>query len=210
MKKPLFASLAFAGLLLSAAAPLRAQQTGGNLLLGTNGPGQSAGTFAIRTITLSTPKTPEYNTQANDSQTKRYTLGTWLQVDVEFSSTAHAAEVGLHYSILINGTNLVADQTLVDVNPGQSLFTTVFVAPRTLTTLLRGQPLTPNAVQNIDVQILRPGVTMPLANKMLKDGPAFYQTAPQVPGFVLNKSQTPFAPLWYDHYEVIKDTSAGR
>ncbi len=211
MKKPLFASLVLAGLLLAAVAPSRAQITnGGNLLLGSNGPGQSSGAFAVKSISLSTPKTPEYNTQANDSQTKRYTLGTWLQVDVEFASTAHAAEVSLHYSIVIAGTMLVGDQTLVDVNPGQSLFTTVFIAPRTLTTLLHGQPLTQTAIQNIDVQILRPGVAQPLANKMLHDGPAFYQTMAQVPGFVLNKAQTPFAPLWYDHYEVIKDPPTGR
>ena len=211
MKKPLSVSLALAGLFLAATVPMHAQiNNGGNLGLGGTGAGQASGSFAIKSITLSTPKTPEYNTQANDSQTKRYILGTWLQVDVEFASTARAAEVSLHYSILIAGTMLTADQTLVDVNPGQSLFTTVFVAPRTLTTLLRGQPLTPNAVQNIDVQMLRPGVAMPLANKMLHDGPAFYQTLPQVTGFVLNKSQTPFAPLWYDHYEVLKDTSAGR
>ena len=79
--------------------------------------------------------------------------------------------MNFHYNILIGGTLLVGDQTLVDVTPGQSLFTTVFVSPRTLTTLLRGAPLTPNAVQNIDVQILRPGVAQPLANKMLKEGP---------------------------------------
>ncbi len=100
---------------------------------------------------------------------------------------------------------LVGDQTLVDVPAGRNLFTVAFVAPKTLATLLRGQPLTPAAIQNIDVQILRPGVSQPLANKMLKDGPAFYTTMQQVPGFVLNKSQTPYAPLWYDRYETVKE-----
>ena len=205
MKRLFLAPLILAALFLAPAPLLRAQN---NPLLG-NG-GQSAGSFTIKGVTISTPKTPEYNTQANDSQSKKYTLGTWLQIDVEFTSAVRAPEVNFHYNILIGGVLLVGDQTLVDVSAGQSLFTTAFVAPRTLTTLLRGQPLTANAVQNIDVQILRSGVAQPLVNFMLKPGPAFYTTMQQTPGFVLNKGQTPYAPLWYDHYEAIKDPPAGR
>ena len=211
MKTPFLATLVVAGLCLVAAPLARAQfGGGGSPLLGGGGPPPGPNSFVIKTISPLAPKTPEYNTQANDSQAKKYTLGTWLQIDVEFSSAVRVPELSFHYSVLIAGTMLTGDQTLVDVNPGQSLFTTVFIAPRTITTLLRGAPFTSNSVQNIDVQILRPGVAQPLANKMLRDGPAFYTTMQQVPGFVLNKSQTPFAPLWYDHYEVIKDPPAGR
>ena len=49
----------------------------------------------------------------------------------------------------------------------------MYVAPRTLTTLLRGSPLTPTSVQNIAVQILRPGVAQPIAFKQLNGNPAF-------------------------------------
>ena len=212
MKTPSLATLALAALCLVGAPPLaRAQNTGAAaLLLGGGGPPPGPNSFAITAITLSAPKTPEYNTQANDSQTKKYTLGTWLQVDVEFVSVVRAPEINFHYNILIGGALLVGDQTLVDVNPGRSLFTTVFVSPRTILTLLRGQPFTSNAVQNIDVQILRTGVAQPLANKQLREGAPFYTTMQQVPGFVLNKAQTPFAPLWYDHYEAIKDPPGGR
>lgn len=205
MKKLSLATFALAGLFLPAAPLLRAQNANG--LLPGNGPGQSTGAFLIKAITPSTPKTPEYNTQAGDATTKKYILGSWLEIEVEFASGAPAAEVNFHYSVLIAGRMLVGDQTLLDVPAGQSLFTVVFVSPKTLSTLLRGQPLTPNAVQNIDVQILRPGVSMPIANKMLREGPAFYTTMQQVPGFVLNKSQTPFAMLWYDHFETVKDAA---
>ena len=208
MKTSFLATLALAGLSLCSAPLLRAQNA--NSLLPSTGPGQSNGTFVINSINVSTPKTPEYNTQAGDATTKKYTLGTWLEVEVDFGSGAPASEVSLHYSILIGGRMLVGDQTLVEVPAGRNLFTVVFVSPRTLTTLLRGAPLTPNSIQNIDVQILRPGVSQPIANKMLKEGPAFYTTLQQVPGFVLNKSQTPFAMLWYDHYEALKDPAASR
>ena len=213
MKRSLFAPLVLAGLFLAPAPLLRAQNSN-SILLG-NGPGQGTGAFTINAINVSTPKTPEYNTQAGDATTKKYTLGTWLEIEVDFASGARASEVALHYSVLIGNTMLVGDQTLVDVPAGRNLFTIAFVAPKTLTTLLRGAPLTPTSVQNIDVQILRPGVSMPLANKMLRDGPAFYNTMQQVPGFVLNKAQTPFAPLWYDRYEghqgpVLRPVRTGR
>ena len=204
MKHLLLPTLALAGLFF-AAPSLRAQNA--NTLLPGGGPGQSNGAFAIKNITPTTPKTPEYTTSSGDATTRKYTLGSWLSVEVEFASTAPAAEVNFHYSILIAGKMLVGDQTLVEVPAGQNLFTVVFVSPKTLSTLLRGAPLTPNAVQNIDVQILRPGVSQPMANKMLKDGPAFYTTMQQIPGFVLNKAQTPFAMLWYDRYETVKDAA---
>ncbi len=103
-------------------------------------PGQANGAFAIKAINVSTPKTPEYRRSAARRQAKRYTLGTWMEIEVEFCLAAPAAEVAFHYSVLIAGKMLVGDQTLVDVPAGQSLFTVVFVAPRTLTTLLHGQP----------------------------------------------------------------------
>ncbi len=213
MKKSFLATLVLTGLCLLAAPPLgRAQQGGGAaLLLGGNGPAPGPNSFAVTGITPLTPKTPEYNTLASDSQNKKYTLGTWLQIDVEFAAAIRAPELTFHYNVLIGGTLLVGDQTLVDVSPGKNLFTTVFISPRTLTTLLRGQPLTVNSVQNINVQIMRAGVAQPLASKSMREGGApFYATMQQVPGFVLNKGQTPFAMLWYDHYETIKDPPAGR
>ena len=207
MKKPFLTSLVLAGLICAAAPWAHAQNANG--LIPGNGPGMATGAFSINAINVSTPKTPEYNTQAGDATTKKYTLGSWLEIEVDFASGAPAAEVSVHYNVLISGRMLTGDQTLVDVPAGRNLFTIAFISPKTLSTLLRGQPLTANAVQNIDVQILRPGVAQPLANKMLKDGPAFYTTMQQVPGFVLNKAQTPYAPLWYDRYETVKDASAG-
>ncbi len=210
MKKSFLATLVFTGLCLAVAPLVQAQQGGGAaLLLGGNGPAPGPNSFAINSITPLTPKTPEYSTLASDSQNKKYMLGTWLQIDVDFAAAVRAPELTFHYNILIGGALLVGEQTLVDVNPGRNLFTTVFISPRTLTTLLRGQPLTVNSVQNIDVQILRSGVTQPLANKQMKEGGAFYTTMQQVPGFVLNKAQTPFAMLWYDHYEALKDPPNG-
>ncbi len=184
-------------------AAARAQNS--SSLLPSTGPGVSNGQFVIKNINVSTPKTPEFQTVGGETQSKRYTLGAWLEVEVEFSATAPTAEVAFHYDFAINGKLLTGDQTVVDVQPGQSLFTSVYVAPRTLSTLLKGQPLTVNTLQNARVEILRPGVAAPLAAKLQKEGGGnFFATAQQIPGFVLNKAQTPFANLWWDRYETVK------
>ena len=204
MKTSLLTALAVAGLCVAAT---RAQNSSG--LLPSTGLGLANGQFAVKNINVSTPKTPEFQTVGGETQSKRYTLGAWLEVEVEFSATAPAAEVAFHYDLIINGKLLTGDQTVQDVQPGQSLFTSVYVAPRTISTLLKGQPLTVNTLQNARVQILRPGVAAPLAAKLQKDGGAnFFATAQQIPGFVLNKAQTPFANLWWDRYETVKPAAA--
>jgi hypothetical protein len=156
----------------------------------------------IKAINLSTPTSPDY--QLQNGETKRYVPGKWLEVEVEFSASAPSHELQFHYNVLLGGVLLVGDVTHVDVPAGQSLFSVMYVPPRGLNVALRGQPVNSGNVQNIDVQILRPGMAAPLADKMLRPGPAFYQTMQQVTGVLLNKTQTPFAPLWWDRYEAVK------
>jgi hypothetical protein len=189
----LLAALCFGPL----APALHAQYGGGSGVI-------PPGSMVIKAINVSVQNTPEFQTVENQTQSKRYTLGKWLEVEVEFSSAVAAKEATFHYNILLANTLLVGDVTHVDILPGQSLFSVMYVAPRALQTVLRGQPLTTTSVQNIDVQILRPGVGAPLSEKMLRAGGAFYNTMQQVTGMVLNKNQTPFAFLWWDRYEPIK------
>ena len=99
----------------------------------------------------------------------------------------------------------MGDVTHVNVLPGQSLFSVMYVAPRSMIQLLKGQPFTVNSVANAEVQILKPGVGAPLAVKQLKPGPPLDKSSlPQVAGLLLNKNETPYAPLYYDRYEAIK------
>ena len=196
--------LAAAGLCLAATiAPLRAQNA--NSVLTSTGGGASNSAFVIKSINIATPSTPEFTTVGSETQAKRYTLGKWLEIETEFSSTARSSEVNFKYFVVIGDQMLTGDETLLDVPVGQSLFTVMYVAPRTLTTLLKGQPLNSNSVVNVCVQIARANVNTPAALKVLKPAPGpFYNTMPQVTGFVLAKPNTPFANLWWDRYEQVK------
>ena len=58
------------------------------------------------------------------------------------------------------------------------------------------------------VQFTRPGVSAPIATDYLhKGGERFFATTQQIPGFVLMKSQTPYANLYWDRYEQIKPSN---
>ena len=207
MKKSLLAGLALAALSCLLPSPaLRAQSAGSNNLL-TGGPGTGVnGVLAIKNITVTTPLTPQFQTVNGDDQLKRFTPAKWLEV--EFSASAPTREAQFKFNIEIGNTLIVGQQTVVDMPASQSLFTSMYVAPRTLTTLLRGSPLTPTSVQNIAVQILRPGVAQPIAVKQLNGNQRFYETMQQVPGFVLPKSETPFAFLYWDRYEQVRPEAA--
>ena len=205
MKKSLLAGLALAALSCLLPSPvLRAQSAGSNnLLTGGSGVGTN-GVLTIKNITVTTPLTPQFTTINGDDQLKRYTPSKWLEVEVEFSSSAPTREAQFKFNIEMGNTLLVGQQTVVDMPTSGSLFTSMYVAPRTLTTLLRGAPLTPTSVQNIAVQIMRPGVAQPISFKQLNPGPRFFETMQQVPNFVLPKSETPFAFLYWDRYEQVK------
>ena len=161
------------------------------------------GGFAIKALNLALPKTPDF--QVNGSEVKRFTQGTWIELEVEFASTAPATpELAFKYYLVVNGQCLTGDVTHVNVLAGQSLFSVMYVAPRTIAALLKGQPFSTSSVQNAAVQIIKPGAPQPLAERMLKPGPPFYRTMQQVPGMMVPKSETPFANLWWDRYEVVK------
>ena len=65
------------------------------------------------------------------------------------------------------------------------------------------QAITPSAVRNIAVQIVQQG-TVKSELSLVRARPQWYTAIPNVPGVMLNKNETPFAPLYWDRYEQIK------
>jgi hypothetical protein len=79
----------------------------------------------------------------------------------------------------------------------------MYVSPRTLARFMGNRAVTPNAIQNVAIQVLQKGA--------IKDELSFaraavnwYTGVAPLTGFVLNKNETPFAPLYWDRYEQIK------
>jgi hypothetical protein len=63
--------------------------------------------------------------------------------------------------------------------------------------------ITPNAIQNIAVQIVQQGAIKDELS-LIRTSPQWYASLPRVTGLVQNKSETPFAPLYWDRYEQVK------
>ena len=79
----------------------------------------------------------------------------------------------------------------------------MYVPPRALARFANNRPIAENSCQNIAVQIVQSG-TVKAESSLARAQPQWFATLPQISGFVLNKDQTPFAPLYWDRYPQIK------
>lgn len=130
----------------------------------------------------------------------------WLEVEVEFAAGPEfTQELTLKYFILFNGTLLTGEVTHTDVLAGREHRSVMYVAPRTLARLAGNRPITLNSVQNIAVQIVQQGTVTDELN-LGRAAAQWFSGLPAVSGLVLNKNETPFAPLYWDRYEQIKSS----
>jgi len=128
----------------------------------------------------------------------------WLEVEVTFAAAPEFTdELTLKYFILFNGKLLTGEVTHTNIPAGRENRSVMYITPKTLQRLMLGRTVTNNALQNTAVQLMQQGA---LKDEMSATrAPAqWYATLPQVAGLVLNKNETPFAPLYWDRYCQIK------
>ena len=144
-------------------------------------------------------KTPDFTIKSGPE--KRSNIGEWLEVEVEFETKAEEIdEMTFQYTIMFENKLLDGQVTHVNIPKGREHYSVMYVSPRTLEKLTGGKTVTAANIQNVWV----------IASKQ---GQVFDQAAvknvaipnlPHLPGMVLNKMETPFAPLYFDRYEPIK------
>ena len=167
--------------------------------------GQSRG-FQIEKIIPSVTDTPKYSfSLAKDKRTPRAMK--WLEVEVEFSAQPEFTdELTFKYYILFAGQLLVGEVTHVNIPAGRALYSVMYIAPRTIDRLLGGKTFSSGAIENVAVQMLSKGQLLAQESWKPAGNPNWFLNMPQVPGMVINKNETPFAPLYWDRYEAIKPT----
>jgi len=159
--------------------------------------------FQISKVTKNLISTPQY-TYSGAEQFQANQREMWLEVEVEFSAAPQFTDdLTLRYFILFNGKLLTGEVTHTNVPAGRDNRSVMYVSPRTLARFNNNRPVTANLVQNIAVQIVQQGAVKSELS-LLRAPPQWFTTIPQVAGFVLNKNETPFAPLYWDRYEQIK------
>jgi len=154
----------------------------------------------------------------------------WLEVEVTFDRNAvpkapkYADEITVNYFILLKNDTVTEDrkQTLltgsvthIHIPQEKNLHSVAFVSPRTLAKFFDGKVPVNAAQAVVDIGVTISGKEGLLAISTLKgsikgdkgwwDNAQLYTPTP---GFVLNKNDTPFAPLEWDYYEAIKPKAA--
>jgi hypothetical protein len=173
-------------------------------------PGQNrASDIQLTKITRSLIETPEF-TYNGAATFRTNTRDRWLAIDVDFSATPQFTdEATFKYYVLLDGKLLTGEVTHVNILAGKELHSVMYVPPRALARLLgnRASSLSINSVQNVAVQVsLKGAVADELSLERSK--PQWYAALPALSGFLLNKNETPFAPLYWDHYEQIKSSAS--
>jgi hypothetical protein len=97
---------------------------------------------------------------------------------------------------------LEGEVSYVNITKGKEHFAVMYISPKSIEKLLGGKPLTGAAVENVWVEVSRQGQVLA---REAKDKGA-QPNVPRLTGMLANKSQTPFAPLFYDRYNEIKPT----
>ena len=159
-----------------------------------------AADFQITKITKNLIAMPNYGIgQYRINQRDR-----WLEVEVEFVAAPDwTDELTFKYYILFNGSLLTGEVTHVNIPAGRENRSVMYISPIALTRFGNNRPITATSCQNIAVQIVQQGAVkneLSLARAPVQ----WFATLPQISGFVLNKNETPFAPLYWDRYEQIK------
>lgn len=158
--------------------------------------------YTIKKVQPAIVQTPEISFTGTQHRSGR--AENWLEVEVNFDSDVDFTdELTFKYYILIAGKCLTGEVTHVNIPKGRDLYSVMYISPRTLQRVLENHPMTAQTIENAGVQILNKGQLV--AEKSFKDaGGEWWQRLQQISGLVLNKNETPFAPLYWDRYEAIK------
>ena len=183
----------------------------------------TGGEFAIVKITPDLVTTPEYNVNLGPKNKRITKNKDFLEVEVSFDwqpkdkNAKFLDEVTINYYILLNnpnrenkdGTLLTGSVTHVAIPNAKALNSVMYISPRTLERFFEGKLPTSasSAIKDVGITITKQGQLV--AEDSWKGRGQGWSPLQQVSGYVLNKNETPFAPLVWDYYEAIKTRPAG-
>lgn len=163
---------------------------------------KSASDIRMNKITRDLLTPPDYSYAG--AEKIRESHDRWLKVEVQFSAFAEfTEEVTFKYYILMGGKLLTGEVTHVNVIGGKELYSCMYVPPRAIARVLGNRPPNVNSIENIAVQVVLKGEVKDELS-LTRASAQWFTQLPAMTGFVLNKNETPFAPLFWDHYEQIK------
>ena len=159
--------------------------------------------FQLTKITKNLVSTPQF-TYTGAQQYPTNQRDRWLEVEVEFTAAPDFTdELTFKYFILMNGKLLTGEVTHVNIAAGRENRSVMYISPRALARFAGNGGVTQNSIQNVAVQIVKGGAIKDELS-FARAAAQWYAGLPALTGLVLNKNETPFAPLYWDRYEQIK------
>ena len=158
------------------------------------------GSVKILKVLPAIVKTPEYT--ITGGQNKRYKLGEWLEIEVEYETKPEDIDdLTFKFTVMFEKKLLDGEVTYSNIAKGKDHFAVMYLSPKGMEKLLPGgKALNGAAIENVWVEVSKSGLKLDTASHK----PGAIPNAPHVTGLILNKDETPFAPLYYDRYESIK------
>ena len=179
--------------------------------------------FQIVRITPDLVTTPEYSISYGPKNKKVPKNKDFIELEVSFDWQPKAKlpqfldDLTLNYYVLLNnkskeypkGTLLIGSVTHTAIPHAKGMNSVMYISPRTLERFFDGKaPSTvSSAIVDVGVTVTKQGQLV--AEKSWKGKGQWWSSLEQVNGYVLNKNETPFAPLAWDYYEAIKARPAG-
>ncbi|MEO7933645.1 MAG: Amuc_1102 family pilus-like protein [Chthoniobacterales bacterium] len=158
--------------------------------------------YVVKKVNVEFINTPEY--QFTGTQRRSDNREKWMEIETEFDATPEfTEELTFKYYVQINKNVYTGEVTHVDIAGGKGLFSVMYISPRAISRILEGKPMNGAAIEKVSVEITKQGATVGFGSwKNEKTG--WWASSPQKPGFLRNKNETPFAPLYWERYEAIK------
>jgi len=179
--------------------------------------------YQIVKITPDLVTTPEYSISYGPKNKKVPKNKDFIELEVSFDWQPKAKlpqfldDLTLNYYVLLNnkskeypkGTLLIGSVTHTAIPQAKGMNSVMYISPRTLERFFDGKaPSTvSSAIVDVGVTVTKQGQLV--AEKSWKGKGQWWSNLEQVNGYVLNKNETPFAPLAWDYYEAIKARPAG-
>ncbi len=164
---------------------------------------------------VDTQLTPDFN--AGNVKDKRFKPRKWLEIEVPFKAvttdkSGFVDELTFKYHIYVKGVKqpimLVGDIIHVNIMGGESSYSVAYVAPTTLARVAGIKPdlVSKRSLEGIAIAVYYRGQLV--GGEADRASSRWWEKMAQTPGYVLNKSQTPYAHLWYSRYAEIKPVTA--
>lgn len=157
------------------------------------------GALKITKIKADIVKTPDFSIKTGPE--KRSKIGDWVEVEVEFETKAEEIDqIDFLYTIMIENKLLDGQVTHVNIPKGREHYSVMYVSPRALEKLSGGKAVSAGSIQNVWITASKQGAVIDREAIKKVEIP----NLARLTGLVLNKMETPFAPLYFDRYEAIK------